>query len=140
MYAGDSCTITHELLSMVPFSESEGYVIQSVTGNVGSWNQQSLTTKGRGYATITYGKPLSVKEYRTNEIKLVHSGEDIVIPIQSMGKDVEVRIIDIQGRIIESFDLEKDACMVKISTNRLYEGLYCIMISSQKGYSRHLIS
>ena len=139
MYAGDSCTITHELLSMVPFSESEGYVIQSVTGNVGSWNQQSLTTKGRGYATITYGKPLSVKEYRTNEIKLVHSGEDIVIPIQSMGKHVEVRIIDIQGRIIESFDLEKDACMVKISTNRLYEGLYCIMISSPKGYSHHLV-
>ncbi|NBO70580.1 hypothetical protein EBV26_08850 [bacterium] len=88
---------------------------------------------------MKYGKPLSVKEYRTNEIKLVHSGEDIVIPIQSMGKDVEVRIIDIQGRIIESIDLEKDACMVKISTNRLYEGLYCIMISSQKGYSHHLV-
>ena len=139
IYAGDSCIITHDLLSMVPFAESEGYVIQSVTGNVSAWNQQSITMKGRGYAMVTYGKPLTITEEKTIELKQVMYGEDIFIPIQSVGKDVVIRILDLTGRIIELIDSENIANMVKIPGNRLQSGLYVIEIFDGEKVSHHMI-
>ena len=129
IYAGDACTITHDLLALVPFAESEGYVIQSVIGNISSWNQNSFTMKGRGYARVKYGKPLSIKEGRAIPLLHVQSGEDILIPLHDMRQAIRVSIMDITGKLVESLEFQQGEMMAKIPANRLSIGTYLIILS-----------
>jgi hypothetical protein len=129
IYAGDACTITHDLLALVPFAESEGYVIQSVTGDISDWNQNSITMKGRGYARVRYGKPLSIREGRAIPLLHVQSGEDILIPLHDMRQAIRVSIMDITGKLVESLEFQQGEMMAKISGNRLSMGTYFIILS-----------
>jgi hypothetical protein len=129
IYAGDACTITHDLLALVPFAESEGYVIQSVTGDISDWNQNSITMKGRGYARVRYGKPLSIREGRAIPLLHVQSGEDILIPLHDMRQAIRVSIMDITGKLVESLEFQQGEMMAKIPANRLSIGTYLIILS-----------
>lgn len=129
IYVGNPCTITHDLLALVPFSESEGYVIQSVTGNVSNWNQNSITMKGGGYARVKYGKPLSIREGRAIPLLHVQSGEDIFIPLHDLPQAIKVSIMDITGKLVDSLEFQPGEMMAKIPGNRLSMGTYFIILS-----------
>lgn len=139
IYAGDACTIMHDLLALVPFAESEGYVIQSVTGNISDWNQYSITMKGKGYAQVHYGKPLTVKEERVIPLIYVQMGADILIPITSTDHVKQIQIMDITGRIIDSIQVNDGSNMVKIPINRLHSGMYCVAVSDGQSQHRYMV-
>jgi len=129
IYAGDACTINHDLLALIPFAESEGYVIQNVTGNISDWNQHSFTMKSRGYANVKYGKPLSIKEERVISLIHVQNGEDIIIPLHGMGHEGRVNILDITGRLVNSIVYQEGENMAKIPCNHLMTGTYLIIVT-----------
>lgn len=129
IYAGDACTINHDLLALIPFAESEGYVIQNVTGNISDWNQHSFTMKSRGYANVKYGKPLSIKEECIISLLHVQYGEDIMIPLQEMGHEGRVNILDITGRLVNSIVYQEGENMAKIPCNHLMTGTYLIIVT-----------
>ncbi|MFN5007285.1 MAG: heparinase II/III family protein [Ignavibacteria bacterium] len=129
IYAGDACTINHDLLALIPFAESEGYVIQNVTGNISDWNQHSFTMKNRGYANVKYGKPLSIKEERIISLFHVKHGEDIMIPLQEMGHEARVNILDITGKLVNSIVYQEGENMAKIPCNHLMTGTYLIIVT-----------
>jgi hypothetical protein len=129
LYVGDSCVITHDLLALVPFAGSEGYVIKDVQGNVNSWTQQTIAMKGKGYATITYGKPVSVQEERHLESFSVLSDAVFHIPLHWTTQNAELRIFDLTGKEVLRQELEQGTNMAKIDVNRLYPGVYLLGIN-----------
>jgi len=128
LYVGDSCRITHDLLALVPYAQSEGFVIRDVQGNISDWTQQSITMKGSGYATITYGIPVSVEEKLIMESYVVMSGHSVHIPLHWTTEYADLRIIDLTGRELEHYDMEKGENMVNYSVNRLLPGIYLLSI------------
>jgi hypothetical protein len=128
LYAGDSCTITHDVLALVPYAVSEGYIIRDVQGNVNAWTQQSISMKGKGYATITYGKPVSVKEKHAIESYSVMAGNTLQVPLCWITRNAEIRMIDLTGREVSHYELESGINMVNIGVNRLLPGIYILSI------------
>ena len=139
LYAGDSCTITHDVLALVPYAASEGYVIRDVQGNINAWTQQSISMKGKGYATITYGKPVSVKEKRVIESYSVMAGNTLHIPLSWFTMNAEIRIMDLTGREVSHYELEKGINMANIDTNRLLPGVYILIIRDGNQAKHYLI-
>lgn len=128
LYAGDSCTITHDVLALVPYAASEGYVIRDVQGNVNAWTQQSISMKGKGYVTITYGKPVSVNEKHAIESYSIMAGNTLQVPLNWITQRAMLKITDLAGREIGSHKLESGLHMANINTNSLKSGLYFIVI------------
>ncbi len=128
LYAGDSCTITHDVLALVPYAASEGYVIRDVQGNVNTWTQQSISMKGKGFATITYGKPVSVKEKHAIESYSIMAGNTLQVPLNWITQNPMLRITNLAGREIVSDELGSGLHMANINTNSLKSGLYFVMI------------
>ena len=128
LYAVDSCLITHDVLALVPFAGSEGYVIRDVQGNITSWTQQTIAMKGKGYATITYGKPVSVHDEKKLESYSIISDAVSHIPLHWITQNAELRILDLTGKEVLRHELERGINMAKIHVNRLYTGLFIIVI------------
>ena len=139
LYAGDSCSITHDVLALVPYAESEGYVIRNVQGNINGWTQQTISMKGKGYATITYGKPVSVKEQYALESYSVMAGNALQIPLSWFTRNAEIRMMDLTGREISHHELESGINMVNISVNRLIPGIYILSIRDENQAKQCLI-
>jgi hypothetical protein len=128
LYAGDSCTITHDVLALVPYAASEGYVIRDVQGNVNAWTQQSISMKGKGYATITYGKPVSVQDDQAMHLYTVKHGNTLSFPLNWVMQNAILRIVDLTGKEVIRQELEQGQIMAKIDVNRLNNGIYFVMI------------
>jgi hypothetical protein len=84
--------------------------------------------KGKGYATITYGKPVSVKEKRVIESYSVIAGNTLHIPLSWFTMNAEIRMMDLTGREVSHYELESGINMVNIGVNRLLPGIYILSI------------
>ena len=128
LYAGDSCSIIHDLLALVPYAGSEGYVIKDVQGNINGWTQQTISMKGKGYATITYGKPVPVKEEQNLHAYHIMAGNSLHIPLNWVTQNAELRIMDLTGKEVLRQEIESGINMANMNINRLYPGIYCVII------------
>ena len=115
-------------MALVPYAESEGYVIRDVQGNINAWTQQTISMKGKGYATISYGKPVSVKEKHVIESYSVMAGNTLHIPLNWVTQNAELRMMDLTGREISLSELESGINMVNIDIKRLSPGIYILSI------------
>jgi len=103
-------------------------VIRDVQGNINGWTQQTISMKGKGYATITYGKPVSVKEKHAIESYSVMSGNTLHIPLSWFTRNAEIRMMDLTGREVTHYELESGINMANIDINRLSPGIYILSI------------
>jgi hypothetical protein len=84
--------------------------------------------KGKGYATITYGKPVSVNEKHAIESYSVMAGNTLHIPLSWFTRNAELRMMDLTGREVSHSELESGLNMVNIEINRLLPGMYILSI------------
>jgi len=83
---------------------------------------------------LCYEKTLSVNETSVSDFKIFpnpSSGQVKISLNQNIGEELNVEIIDLNGRILKSFSLEKTSNQVNLNLSDLSSGVYFVNLKSQ---------